>query len=148
MPPSAARSLVSRDELLRRADVVSIHLVSSERTRGLIGAHEFGLMKPTAFLINTARGPIVDEQALLDALGSGRIAGAGLDVYDVEPLPPDHPLRRAPNTVLTPHVGYATESSFRIYYPQMIEDIEAWMSGTPIRVLGSTDVKEGQGAAR
>lgn len=141
-------ALVARDELFRRADVVSVHVVSSERTRGLVGAHELGLMKPSAFLINTARGPIVDERALLDALGSGRIAGAGLDVYDVEPLPPDHPLRRAPNTVLTPHIGYATDGSFRIYYPQMIEDIEAWVRGTPIRVLGATGVKEGQGTAR
>jgi phosphoglycerate dehydrogenase-like enzyme len=143
-----AVELVERDELFRRADVVSVHLVSSERTRGIVGAHEFGLMKPTAFLVNTARGPIVDERALLDALGTGRIAGAGLDVYDVEPLPPDHPLRRAPNAVLTPHIGYATDGSFRIYYSQMIENIEAWLRGAPIRVLGSTNVTEGQGTAR
>jgi len=135
--------LVARDELFRQADVVSVHLVSSERTRGLVGARELAQMKPTAFLINTARGPIVDEAALVDALARGRIAGAGLDVYDAEPLPVDHPLRRLPNTVLTPHVGYATESSFRVFYPQMIEDIEAWMRGAPIRVLGTSDVAEG-----
>ena len=133
--------LVSKDDLFRRADIVSIHVVSSERTRGLVGAREFGLMKPTAFLINTARGPIVEEAALLDALTSGRIAGAGLDVYDVEPLPPEHPLRRAPNTVLTPHIGYVTHGAYAIYYPQMIEDIEAWMRGTPIRVMTASEPK-------
>lgn len=127
--------LVTKDELFRRSDIVSIHVVSSERTRGLVGAREFGLMKPAAFLINTARGPIVDEGALIDALTTGRIAGAGLDVYDVEPLPPDHPLRRLPNTVLTPHIGYVTQGSYHVYYPQMIEDIQAWLRGAPIRTM-------------
>ena len=133
----AGAELVAKDELFRRADVVSVHLVSSARTRGIVGAHELALMKPSAFLINTARGPIVDEAALVDALRTGRIAGAGLDVYDAEPLPVDHPLRRLPNAVLTPHIGYATRSSFAVFHPQMIEDIEAWMRGAPIRVLGN-----------
>ena len=144
----SAAEAVAKDDLFRRADVVSVHLVSSERTRGIVGAGELALMKPGAFLINTARGPIVDEPALVEALRTGRIAGAGLDVYDDEPLPVDHPLRSLPTAVLTPHVGYATRSSFAVFHPQMIEDIEAWMRGTPIRVLGSTDVKEGQGAPR
>ncbi|HKI41430.1 MAG TPA: D-2-hydroxyacid dehydrogenase family protein, partial [Mycobacterium sp.] len=101
-------SRVEKATLLRESDVVSVHLVLSERTRGLIGAPELALMKPTAYLINTSRGPIVDEAALIAALETGRIAGAGLDVYDVEPLPPDHPLRRLPNATLTPHLGYVT----------------------------------------
>ncbi len=146
MPERAAAAgaeAVAKDELFRRADVVSVHLVSSERTRGIVGARELALMKPSAFLINTARGPIVDEAALVEALRSGRIAGAGLDVYDAEPLPVDHPLRRLPNAVLTPHVGYATRSSFAVFHPQLIEDIEAWQRGTPIRVLGSTEVPPG-----
>src|SRR5581483_10129394 len=96
----------TRDELLAIADVVTIHLVLSDRTRGLIGERELGLMKPTAFLVNTSRGPIMDEAALLAALEAGTIGGAAIDVYDREPLPADHPLRRAPNTVLTPHIGY------------------------------------------
>ena len=113
----AARALgvepVARDELLARADVVTIHLRLSDRTRGLIGAAELALMKPSAILVNTSRGPIVDEDALVDALQDGTIAGAGLDVYDTEPLPADHPLRSAPNTVLTPHLGYVTERHLR-----------------------------------
>jgi phosphoglycerate dehydrogenase-like enzyme len=127
--------LVTKDELLATADVVTIHLVLSERTRGLIGARELGLMKPTAFLVNTSRGPIVDEAALLAALEAGTIAGAGLDVYDREPLPPDHPLRSAPNTVLTPHLGYVTEETYRAFYEQTIEDVEAFLAGRPVRVL-------------
>jgi phosphoglycerate dehydrogenase-like enzyme len=127
--------LVAKDELLARADVVSIHLVLSERTRGLIGARELGLMKKTAFLVNTSRGPIVDDTALVEMLHSGRIAGAGIDVYDEEPLPPDHPLRRAPNTVLTPHLGYVTEETYRVFYGGAVEDIAAYLGGAPIRVL-------------
>ena len=128
-------TLVSRDELLARADFVSIHLVLSPRTRGLLGRDELARMKPTAYLINTSRGPIVDEAALIDALERRVIAGAGLDVYDVEPLPLDHPLRRLPNTVLTPHVGYMSRESYAVYYPQMLEDIEAWLAGSPIRLI-------------
>jgi phosphoglycerate dehydrogenase-like enzyme len=126
---------VDRDELLARSDVVSIHLVLSERTRGLIGARELGLMKRTAYLVNTSRGPIVDEAALVRALRDGIIAGAGLDVYDEEPLPPDHPLRGLPNTVITPHLGYVTEETYRIFYGQALEDILAYLRGEPVRVL-------------
>jgi len=126
---------VERDELLARADVVTIHLVLGDRTRGLIGARELGLMKPTAYLVNTARGPIVDEAALVAALREGKIAGAGLDVFDEEPLPPDHPLRRLPNTVITPHLGYVTEETYRVFYGQALEDVEAYLRGAPIRVL-------------
>lgn len=126
---------VDRDELLARSDVVTIHLVLSERTRGLIGARELARMKRTAYLVNTSRGPIVDEAALVHALREGTIAGAGLDVYDEEPLPPDHPLRRLPNTVITPHLGYVTEETYRIFYGQALEDIVAYLRGEPIRVL-------------
>jgi phosphoglycerate dehydrogenase-like enzyme len=129
--------LVSKDELLSTADVVTIHLVLSRRTRGLIGARELALMKPTAYLVNTSRGPVVDEAALLDVLEAGRIAGAAIDVYDREPLPADHPLRRAPNTVLTPHLGYVTEDTFHVFYGQTVEDVEAWLAGEPIRVISS-----------
>ena len=127
--------LVTKDELLSTADVVTIHLVLSGRTRGLISAPELALMKPTAYLVNTSRGPIVDEAALVAALEAGTIAGAALDVYDREPLPQDHPLRRAPNTVLTPHLGYVTEETYRVFYGQTIEDIEAWLAGAPVRVI-------------
>jgi phosphoglycerate dehydrogenase-like enzyme len=126
---------LTKKELLQRSDIVTIHVRLSERTRGLIGAAELALMKPTAYLVNTSRGPIVDEAALLDALQQGRIAGAGLDVYDIEPLPPDHPLRSAPNTVLTPHVGYVTDASYRVFYSDAVEDIAAWLRGDPVRVI-------------
>lgn len=128
-------TLVTKDELLERSDVVSIHLVLSDRTRGLIAARELSLMKPTAFLVNTSRGPIVDEAALVAALRGGRLAGAGLDVYDEEPLPPDHALRRLPNTVITPHLGYVTEETYRIFYGHALEDVKAWLGGAPVRVL-------------
>jgi phosphoglycerate dehydrogenase-like enzyme len=126
---------VERDELLARADVVSIHLRLSERTRGLIGARELGLMKRSALLVNTSRGPIVDETALVEALRAGTIAGAGLDVYDSEPPPPGHPLRSAPNTVLTPHLGYVTTGTYARYYSDAVEDIAAFLRGAPVRVL-------------
>jgi phosphoglycerate dehydrogenase-like enzyme len=125
----------SRDELLARADVVTIHLVLSDRTRGLVGARELGLMRPTAYLVNTSRGPIVDEDALIATLHAGKIAGAGLDVYDEEPLPADHPLRRLPNTVITPHLGYVTEETYQIFYSQALEDVRAFLAGAPVRVL-------------
>ena len=127
--------LVAKDDLLARSDVVSIHLVLSERTRGLVGARELGLMKRSAYLVNTSRGPIVDEAALIRALGDGTIAGAGLDVFDEEPLPRDHPFRRLPNIVITPHLGYVTEETYRIFYGQAVEDIKAYLDGTPLRVL-------------
>jgi phosphoglycerate dehydrogenase-like enzyme len=133
---------VERDELFARADFLSVHLVLSARSRGLIGRDELARMKPTAYLINTSRGPIVDEAAMIDALERHAIAGAGLDVYDVEPLPLDHPLRRLPNTVLTPHVGYMSRESYAIFYSQMLEDIEAWLAGEPIRRILSTVVPD------
>ena len=126
---------VERDELLERSDVVTIHLVLSERTRRLIGERELARMKPTAFLVNTSRGPIVDEAALAAALRKGTIAGAGIDVYDAEPIAPDHPLLSAPNTVLTPHLGYVTRESYVAYFRGAVEDIAAWRRGAPLRVL-------------
>jgi phosphoglycerate dehydrogenase-like enzyme len=126
---------LTKEELLQRSDIVTIHLRLSERTQGLIGAAELALMKPSALLINTSRGPIVDEDALLEALRTGRIAGAGIDVYDIEPLPADHPLRSAPNTVLTPHVGYVTDASYAVFFGEALEDIAAFLRGEPIRVI-------------
>jgi phosphoglycerate dehydrogenase-like enzyme len=126
---------VEKDELLKRADVITIHSVLSPRTRGLIGTREFGLMKPTAFLINTSRGPIVDEAALLAALQQGRIAGYGGDTDDVEPVPADHPLRSEPRALLTPHLGYVTEETYRDFYTGMVQVIEAWLAGKPINVM-------------
>jgi len=126
---------VSRDDLFRGADFLSIHLQLSPRTRGLIGARELGLMKPSAYLINTSRGPIVDEAALITALREKRIAGAGLDVFDMEPLPVDHPLRKLGNVVLTPHLGYVVEQNLRTFYTGTIEDIRAFLDGKPMRVL-------------
>jgi phosphoglycerate dehydrogenase-like enzyme len=131
----AGAEAVAKDELFRRADIVSVHLVLSDRTRGLVGADELALMQPTAYLVNTSRGPIVDEAALLDALHSGRIAGAALDVYDTEPLPADHPLRSAPHTVLTPHIGYVTTGTYELFYGDAVEDIDRWLAGDPVRVL-------------
>jgi phosphoglycerate dehydrogenase-like enzyme len=128
-------SLVERDELFTRADVLSVHLRLSDRSRGLVGARELALMKPSAVLVNTSRGPIVDEPALASALERGALGGAGLDVFTVEPLPDDHPLRRAPNTVLTPHLGYVTEDCYRVFYGDAVEDIAAWQAGSPVRVI-------------
>jgi phosphoglycerate dehydrogenase-like enzyme len=126
---------VEKDELFRRSDVISVHLVLSPRSRGLVGARELALMKPTALLINTSRGPIVDEAALLAALKDKRIAGFGGDTYDVEPLPPDHPLRAEPRALLTPHLGYVTEETYRDFFGGMVQAIEAWLAGKPINVL-------------
>jgi len=139
---AAGAERVERDELLRRSDVVSVHLVLSARTRGLLGRRELALLKPTAFLVNTSRGPIVDEAALIEVLEERRIAGAGLDVFDAEPLPLDHPLRRLPNTVLTPHIGYVSRESYAVVYPQLLEDVEAWLDGAPIRRMLSTVVPD------
>jgi phosphoglycerate dehydrogenase-like enzyme len=121
--------------LFATSDVLTVHLKLSDRTTGLIGAAEFGAMKPTAILINTSRGPIVDEKALVTALSTGTIAGAGLDVYDTEPLPVGNPLRGAPNTVLLPHLGYVTEAGYGTMYQQVVEDIAAWRAGSAVRVL-------------
>jgi phosphoglycerate dehydrogenase-like enzyme len=126
---------VEKDELFRRADVITIHLILSDRTRALVGARELGLMKPTALLINTSRGPIVNEAALLAALKEKRIRGFGADTYDVEPLPNDHPLRSEPRALLTPHLGYVTEETYRGFYSGMVQAIEAWLAGKPINVL-------------
>ena len=128
---------VERDELFRESDILSVHVVLGERTRGLIGAGELAQMKPTALLVNTSRGPIIDEAALIAALQAGRIAGAGLDVYDDEPLPADHPLRRAPNTVLTPHVGYVSEATYRTMYGETLENVLAYLAGSPVRVIAA-----------
>jgi phosphoglycerate dehydrogenase-like enzyme len=128
-------TLVTKDELLAESDVLTIHLVLSQRSRGLIGARELAQMKPGAVLINTSRGPIVDEAAMIAALRQGKIAGAGLDVFDEEPLPANHPLRSLPHTVITPHLGYVTEETYRIFYTHAVEDIQAFLRGAPVRVL-------------
>jgi phosphoglycerate dehydrogenase-like enzyme len=127
--------LVSKDELFSQSDVVSVHLVLSDRTRGLVGARELSLMKPTASLVNTSRGPIVDESALISALQEQRIAGAALDVFEVEPLPLDHPFRSMPNTLITPHVGYVTLEGYRIFYRDALENILGYLKGAPVRVV-------------
>lgn len=134
----AGAKLVSKADLFAQADVVTIHVVLSDRSRGLVGAEDLARMKPTAYLVNTARGPIVDEAALAAALRDRRIAGAGIDVYGTEPLPPDHPFLGLDNTVLTPHLGYVTEGTYAQVYPETVEDIVAWRAGRPIRVLAPT----------
>jgi D-3-phosphoglycerate dehydrogenase len=126
----------TKEELLRQSDIVTIHMVLSPRSKGLIGPAEFALMKKSAYLINTSRGPIVDEAALIDALSKGTIAGAALDVYDTEPLPVNHPLRKLPNALLTPHLGYVTQDNYRVFYSQIVEDIRAFLDGKPVRVIG------------
>jgi phosphoglycerate dehydrogenase-like enzyme len=132
---AAGVTAVGKDELFSVADVVTVHYKLSERSAGLIGARELSLMKPTAFLVNTSRGPLVDQDALLAALHAEDIAGAGLDVYDEEPLPAGHPLRSAPRTVLTPHLGYVTDDGYRIFYAEAVEDIAAFAAGRPVRVI-------------
>ncbi len=139
LDPASAREAgaepVGKLELFERADVVSVHYKLSERSRGLVGAAEIGVMKPSAYLVNTSRGPIVDTDALLAALRDGAIAGAGLDVFDTEPLPADHPLRNAPRTLLTPHLGYVTEDTYATFFGDAVEDVLAWLAGAPIRVI-------------
>jgi phosphoglycerate dehydrogenase-like enzyme len=125
---------VEKDELFRRADVLSIHLILSDRTRDLVTARELALMKRSAFLINTSRGPIVDEAALIEALRSRRIAGAGLDVFDVEPPPADHPFRSMANVTLTPHLGYVTRETLHAFYADTIDALLAFLEGKPIRI--------------
>ena len=126
---------VDKQTLLSSADIVTIHLRLSERTTGLISRADLALLKPTAYLVNTSRGPIVDEAGLIDALREGRIAGAGLDVFDIEPLPADHPLRTAPRTLLTPHIGYVTAGSYQAFYGGAVEAIRAFLDGHPVRLL-------------
>ena len=126
---------VGKEELLRTSDVVTLHLRLSDRTRSVIGAAELAMMRPSAYLVNTSRGPLVDEAALIEAVAAGRLAGVGLDVFDAEPLPLDHPLRDLPNTVLTPHLGYVTKRTFDVFYRDIVENIAAYLAGAPVRVL-------------
>src|SRR5262249_25112646 len=131
---AAGARRVEKAALFEESDVVSVHLVLSERTRGLVAEPELALMKPHAYLINTSRGPIVDEAALMAALRARRIAGARLDVYDIEPLPRDHPLRSLPNVTLSPHLGYVTDEMLSAFYSDTVEAVLAWLNGTPIRI--------------
>jgi phosphoglycerate dehydrogenase-like enzyme len=128
-------SYATKDELFSTADFITVHVVLSQRSRGLVGRDDLARMKPTAYLVNTARGPIVDEAALLETLQQNKIAGAAVDVFSVEPLPTDHPFRKLDNIVLTPHLGYVTEEGFRNHYGQMVEGIDAWFKGEPLRRL-------------
>ncbi|MGH3761865.1 D-2-hydroxyacid dehydrogenase family protein [Actinophytocola sp.] len=127
--------LVTLPELLSTSDVLTVHLRLSDRTHGLLGAPELALLKPSAYLVNTSRGPIVDQAALIEAVSARRFAGVGLDVYDLEPLPPGHPLLTLPNTVLTPHLGYVSERTFDVFYRDIVEDVAAFHAGDPIRVI-------------
>ena len=131
----AAAQLVSKDDLFAQSDVLTIHIVLSDQTRRLVGANELGKMKRHAIVVNTSRGPIIDEAALISALQERRIGGAGLDVFDQEPLPRDHALRQLHNVVITPHLGYVSQESYKIYFNDVVENILAFLSGTPIRVL-------------
>jgi len=126
---------VAKEDLFRQSDIVTIHVVLSQRTRGLVGAKELGLMKPSAYIINTSRGPIIEETALLAALREKKIGGAGLDVFDTEPLPIDHPLRKMDNVVLTPHLGYVSVQNYRAYFAGVVDDIRAFIEAKPVRVI-------------
>jgi len=125
----------TKEELFRNADFVTIHVQLGDRSRGMVTAKEFALMKPTAYIVNTARGPIIEEKALIAALNERRIAGAGLDVFDVEPLPLDHPFRRMDNVVITPHLGYVSRQNYEHYFPDIVENIRAFIAGKPVRVI-------------
>ena len=127
--------LVSKEELLAQADVLTLHLVLSDRSRGIVGAGDLARMKSTAFIVNTSRGPLIDQEALIGALREGRIAGAGLDVFDIEPLPPTHPILAAPNTVLTPHLGYVSEENYRAYFRDAVANVQGYLEGKPVREL-------------
>lgn len=139
LDPEEARAAgaepVEKDALFERADIVSVHYKLSERSRGLVAAAELAAMKPSAYLVNTSRGPLVDTDALVAALHAGEIAGAGIDVYDDEPLASDHPLRKAPRTVLTPHLGYVTEDTYEVFFGDAVEDVLAYLDGAPVRVI-------------
>ena len=128
-------TLVDKDTLFKDSDIVSVHVVLSDRSRGLVAARELALMKPTAYLVNISRGPIVDEKALIDVLQRKAIAGAALDTFDIEPLPADHPLFKTPNTLLCPHLGYVTEEGYRAFYAGVIENVRAFASGEPVRMI-------------
>ena len=127
--------LVGKDELFREADIVTVHLVLSPRSRGTVGAREIGLMKPSAYLVNTSRGPIVDEGALVEALKNHRIAGAALDVFDAEPLPEGHPFRSLDNVIATPHIGFVTKETYRGFFSDTVENIVSWLEGKAVRVM-------------
>ncbi|RTL48923.1 MAG: D-2-hydroxyacid dehydrogenase family protein [Bradyrhizobiaceae bacterium] len=132
---AAGVGYATKQDLFTTADIITVHVVLSERSRGLIGREDLLRMKPTSYLVNTARAPIVDQAALLEVLQQGKIAGAGLDVFAHEPLPLDNPLRKLDNVVLTPHLGYVTQENYRRYYADMVEDIAAWLDGKPVRVM-------------
>jgi phosphoglycerate dehydrogenase-like enzyme len=126
---------VGKEDLFRQSDFITIHVVLSQRSRGLVGAKEIALMKPSAYLINTSRGPIIEEAAMLAALRDRKIAGAGLDVFDVEPLPLDHPFRKMDNVVITPHLGYVSTQNYKHYFTGVVEDIRGFLDGKPVRVM-------------
>jgi phosphoglycerate dehydrogenase-like enzyme len=126
---------VEKDGLFQRADIISVHVVLGPRSRGVVGRREIGLMKKDAILVNTSRGPIVDTEAVIDALEAGRLGYAGFDVYDKEPLPADHRLRRTRNVLMTPHIGYVTEENYHSSFPQVVEDVVAFLDGRPVRVI-------------
>lgn len=130
-----AKAAASLDDLLQNADIVTIHLRLNEETRGLIGSRELSLMKPTAFLVNTSRGPIIQEEALIEALNRKRLAGAALDVFNKEPLPSDHPFRHVERLIGTPHIGFVTEETYGVFFHDVVEDIAAWLGGSPVRVI-------------
>jgi phosphoglycerate dehydrogenase-like enzyme len=132
---AGAERVASLEDLLGRADIVTLHMVLSDSTRAMIGARELALLKPTALLVNTSRGPLIDEKALVQALTERRIAGAALDVYDTEPLPAEHPFRKLSNVVATPHVGYVTRETYEIFYRDAVEDIQSWLKDSPVRTL-------------
>jgi phosphoglycerate dehydrogenase-like enzyme len=132
-----AKLASSVDEIMSTSDYISIHIPLNPKTRGLIGKRELGLMKPTAFIVNTSRGPIIDEDALIEALEGEKIAGAAVDVYAQEPLPPDHRLRKIERLIGTPHIGYVTEENYKVYYRDIVEDIAAWLKGAPIRPIAA-----------
>lgn len=132
---AGVRLAASKADLVAAADFLTIHLVLSDRSRGLLGADDLAAMKPTAYLVNTSRAPIVDQDALVAALRENRIAGAGLDVFDVEPLPADHPYRTLPNVLATPHLGYVTRDGYAVFWREVVEDIAAFAAGTPVRVI-------------
>lgn len=134
-----ARLAASKEELLEQSDVLSIHVVLSERTRNLIGPPELARLRPSAYLVNTARAGIVDQEALIAALRDGKIAGAGLDVFDIEPLPSHHPFRTLPNVLATPHLGYVSVANYQVYFAEAVEDIAAFLAGTPVRVITTSD---------
>ena len=132
---AAGATYVSKEDLFAKADAITIHVVLSDRSRGLVGAADLGRMKKTAYLVNTSRGPIIDEQSLIAALKDKRIAGAGLDVFDIEPLPLDHPYRTMDNVVITPHLGYVSTQNYAKYFPDIVTDIRAFLDGKPVRVI-------------